>query len=475
MKSFLWYFARFLFFTVTALIIFLWAKGIYYDPHTKTIYQTGVVFLGSYPEGADIFIDTVFFGKTPSGVYLPSGTYQVELKKIGYTSWFKTIEVYEDFVQNYNNILLFPDGLQDKQETIQDVVESVILKKGFLYRTVDNEIFFKSFLSKLPQKIISSTTKISAIACDETEELFVYTTVNPYTETVNFSIVRRNGGEIIFSNSLISPQNKVVTATTLKQFFLSQEHLIIATRDEIFNFNFKNKKTLPFYRAESEGIYTVLFKDKNSIFSFPQVYFLEKKDNQEKLYISTNNKNTLLFISQQICEGSMQALIDLGNHDQSDYYQYLGLMCGEGEKQQLYIFDLLHNSRYDMGKGSIAFLGEENQLIWYQHQDAVRLFTLDDQHIDQLLTSFPGQQIIKLVPYEGYGGAFIFLQDTNQRIDLWFIENNGGTTRKVVENILPQKQSIVDCLLESHTLYCLLQDTSSFEQLTVHLESATHE
>ena len=145
MKNCLFYLARFLFFTVISLLIFLWAKGIYYDSYIKKFNQVGIISLETYPKGAEVYINKKLFGKTPAErISLQPGIYDVEVKKEGFETWQKSLEVYENEI-NRQNLLLLPAEIKASQEIIPGASQITVLpaKDGFIFANSENKIFIR--------------------------------------------------------------------------------------------------------------------------------------------------------------------------------------------------------------------------------------------------------------------------------------------------------------------------------------------
>ncbi|MEK9152253.1 MAG: PEGA domain-containing protein, partial [Patescibacteria group bacterium] len=82
-------------FMVVAPAVLLTASGYRYNWKKNSIEKTGVIRIDSAPPGADVIInDRIQRRKTPSLVtaLLPDA-YRIRLKKNGYLSWEKTLEV----------------------------------------------------------------------------------------------------------------------------------------------------------------------------------------------------------------------------------------------------------------------------------------------------------------------------------------------------------------------------------------------
>ena len=94
----------------------------------KIITQTGGLFLKIQPRQAKVYIDgklkentDFFFGSLLVENLLP-GKYAIEVRKEGYSSWQKTLEIKEKTVTEAKDIVLFPEnpGIETLAENIQD-------------------------------------------------------------------------------------------------------------------------------------------------------------------------------------------------------------------------------------------------------------------------------------------------------------------------------------------------------------------
>lgn len=96
----------FLFLIILGLVI-AYARGYRVDFQNKSLNSTGIIAITSYPKTAKIYINNQFRGVTDANFTLPSGNYQVEIKKDGYTSWKKSIKLKGELVVNID-ALLYP-------------------------------------------------------------------------------------------------------------------------------------------------------------------------------------------------------------------------------------------------------------------------------------------------------------------------------------------------------------------------------
>lgn len=123
-----------LLFIVAAPSLVLYAQGyrlnLPYTSGAKLIVKTGGVFLKVTPKQADIYINgnlskqtDFFFGSSLVENLLPR-KYNIEVKKTGYKSWSKNLEVKEKEVTEARNILLFPEKLAFSavEKNVEDIM-----------------------------------------------------------------------------------------------------------------------------------------------------------------------------------------------------------------------------------------------------------------------------------------------------------------------------------------------------------------
>lgn len=106
----------FLFLLVAPLAI-LYSQGYRFDFENRKLTQTGGLFLMAVPKGVEIYIDnklvkktSFFFGSALIENLLPK-KHKIEVKKEGYLSWQKNLEIKEKEVTEVKNLVLFPKNL----------------------------------------------------------------------------------------------------------------------------------------------------------------------------------------------------------------------------------------------------------------------------------------------------------------------------------------------------------------------------
>ncbi len=111
-----WSVATFLFLSAAALLI-LWASGYKYNFQAGKFEKTGLIYLVSKPKKTKIYLNNKLVKeKTPARLgYILPGKYKVEIKKKGYLSWSKEIEVSAGKVTRFEDIVLFLENPESSE------------------------------------------------------------------------------------------------------------------------------------------------------------------------------------------------------------------------------------------------------------------------------------------------------------------------------------------------------------------------
>jgi len=98
-----------LFIIVGTLAAVRWAKGYRFNFGEKgpELTGTGLLVAGSDPKGAQVYVNGKLTTATDDTLNLPSGSYEVEIKKDGFLPWKKTLEVTAELVTQ-TTAKLFP-------------------------------------------------------------------------------------------------------------------------------------------------------------------------------------------------------------------------------------------------------------------------------------------------------------------------------------------------------------------------------
>jgi len=112
-RTILFFICLFLFFLITPFIV-LYSQGYRIDWNFKRIIKTGGFYFKVWPESAQVFIDGKFQKKTgfiSNSVYINNLTpkeYKVEIKKEGFQTWQKNLEIKDNWVTVSDNVILIP-------------------------------------------------------------------------------------------------------------------------------------------------------------------------------------------------------------------------------------------------------------------------------------------------------------------------------------------------------------------------------
>ncbi len=96
---------------VITIALVAYGQGYFYSQETGEITGGGVLYIGSTPSNADIFVSGEYRGKTEERVRLPSGEYTVELHRKGHRSWSKNATIRNTKVTHVHHPLLIPNAV----------------------------------------------------------------------------------------------------------------------------------------------------------------------------------------------------------------------------------------------------------------------------------------------------------------------------------------------------------------------------
>lgn len=112
-RTILFFICSVLFLVIAPSIVF-YCMGYRFDFDSKKIVQTGGLYFKVWPKGVQIYINgklekrtNFFFDSALIEDLLPK-KYEIEIKKLGYHSWKKTLEIEEKKVTELKNVFLIP-------------------------------------------------------------------------------------------------------------------------------------------------------------------------------------------------------------------------------------------------------------------------------------------------------------------------------------------------------------------------------
>ncbi len=100
---------RVIFFVITLILVgglgifaTFYARGYKFDLKTLAFLPNGILVLKSEPDGASVFINGELKAATNANLPLSPGTYDIEVKKDGYFSWYKRLAIEKEIVTQAN-------------------------------------------------------------------------------------------------------------------------------------------------------------------------------------------------------------------------------------------------------------------------------------------------------------------------------------------------------------------------------------
>ena len=116
-------------FIVVLTSIIAYARGYRFDLEERSVKSTGIISATSNPKAAKIYINGQLKGVTDTNLTLAPGNYLVEIKKDGYTSWSKKINLKGELVINVDPVL-FPINPSLSPLTNLGIVKAVATEDG---------------------------------------------------------------------------------------------------------------------------------------------------------------------------------------------------------------------------------------------------------------------------------------------------------------------------------------------------------
>ena len=100
---------------LASIILLFVAYGYDLDRKTGKVIQNGLMFINAHPEAATIVLNGKDQGKTDARLVLPAGEYTIELKRDGYRSWKRAINLEGSSIERIIYPVLFPTKLSSKE------------------------------------------------------------------------------------------------------------------------------------------------------------------------------------------------------------------------------------------------------------------------------------------------------------------------------------------------------------------------
>ena len=119
----------FLAFIIVLASVIAYARGYRFDLEERSVKSTGIISATSNPKAAKTYVDGKLKGVTDTNLTLAPGNYLIEIKKDGYTSWSKKINLKGELVINVDPVL-FPINPSLSPLTNLGIIKAVPTEDG---------------------------------------------------------------------------------------------------------------------------------------------------------------------------------------------------------------------------------------------------------------------------------------------------------------------------------------------------------
>ncbi|HOY55849.1 MAG TPA: PEGA domain-containing protein [bacterium] len=398
------YIIFFLVFFVTAPLVLIWAQGYKFNWQQKTWQKTGVLFLESKPDTADIYLNgTLLPEKTTARLKnLTPGEYHIEVKKQDYLPWTKDLHIFPGETAFAQYIRLFKTDpatkilLKAKIKTFSNLKNNRLAFSATSETDNKKEVFlFDAEDGSLKNVKINSTEIDSIILNESGNQALIKNTSNVWywvdfsnQQTLNISTwASENYKKIIFD-----PQNPL-TLLGLSRFGIdkiiipNQVILKIISGNNIVDFEIVSTGDVYYLKEKNNAVELNLFSSLNSN-QETLISSLPWSDNYQ-IYPSPTNiinlidqKNQLLYIFdlQQKIFSTPKTIIPgvnfiTWNQDQDSFLF--------GNAYEIWIWE---TAKKDDPKQLITRLGSKiKDVLWYPIPTHIIYLTADELVINELV------------------------------------------------------------------------------------------
>ncbi|PIV09714.1 hypothetical protein COS31_01895 [Candidatus Roizmanbacteria bacterium CG02_land_8_20_14_3_00_36_15] len=358
----------FLGFVALLSLVIAYGRGYRWNYKQKTLTATGILSINSNPNAGKIYINGQLKGVTDTNLTLPPASYQIDIKKDGYTTWTKSIKLQGELVYTVD-AQLFPlnpslsplTNLGVVKIIAVDQTERIIIFSDNNDLTKDGIYLFEaakrplSLLPPLKLLILKKDLPINDLDFTNTEVFF-----SPdYKEAIfDFNSGQYNNKAYLLS---LDNENKNLFDVTL-----SKETLLAAWEEE------RNKeigKVLETFPKEMAKIAS----DSSHIISF-------SPDKTKLLYQAKTNLEIPIIIKPPLIAAN-----------QTKENRTL-------RNNSLFIYDKKEDKNYLISSVDFSIEESENLIQWYQ--DSKHLVFFDDKKLSVVDYDDVNKQTIYSGPFE---------------------------------------------------------------------------
>lgn len=305
-------------FLITAPTIVLYFQGYRFDLANKKLTQTGGLFLKVYPKQTEVYIDgklakktDFFFGSAFIENLLPK-KHQIEIKKEGYFTWIKNLEIKEKEVTKIWTVILFPEktGFKVLDESVERFWFSPDGKKIILYEKKGSDWVLK--LYDLEKNLKSHLIEGKNIYSEETDLIkldfasdskVIFLEIGMKETLKYFTLEIDRVPPRLYETPKIEPASKDVVTSQIDgkdTYFLDKMGSLFKNGEKISEIPFPVKSETE-YKLNIFSPYIFLTEDKNLYLFNPELNSFEKFfENLKSLKISPNYQKLVYFSDWEI-------------------------------------------------------------------------------------------------------------------------------------------------------------------------------
>lgn len=352
---------------VAAYFFSFYARGYRFDPKTFKFQPNGILVIKSEPDGASVYINNELKTATNTTLSLSPGTYDVEVKKDGYFTWYKRMTIQKEIVTSAD-VSLFKNVPSLSPETFSGAANPVISDDGT-----------KIAFMVLPTKD-ADTDKIGLWTMD-TVSLPLGFSQSPK---------RITDGDLTGATYIFSPDTRQILLTTSNGIFLLDTGSFTAQAQRV-NILSKKDSTLATWQSE------INTKNQSLVRSLPPT-LSDVLTRKAKAYIFSPDEQMILYTATS--EANIPSNLITPLPGSSTQKEERNLVSGH-----TYVYDTKEDRNFLVTDQDVAIDSEE---VFNGTPSATLRFMPTSRH---LILSEPGR--ITIMDYDGtnrqivYSGSYI--------------------------------------------------------------------
>ncbi len=331
---------RIIFLTFLILFLFLapvailYSQGYRIDLENKKLTNTGGLFFKILPKQSEVYIDGTlekktdfFFGSILIENLLPR-KYQIEIKKDGFHSWQKNLEIKEKEVTEAKNIILFPQTVDfdvinqgTKDFWFSPDQKKIILKEngqfGWALKLYEVDKKIKSHLIDEIDISLKEADLIDLTFSDDSKK--IYLQVGTREQIENFTLeLDKTPAVLTETESAFPPAENYVAYKTINNdvYYLSETGHLFKNGEQINSNPFPVRQETPYsleifanyiFLKENDDLYLFDSESKNFDNFAEGVDAIEISPDLKKLAYVSNNEIWIFFLTNVYDQPSRSA------------------------------------------------------------------------------------------------------------------------------------------------------------------------